>query len=242
MDLAATIKPDASRLEPLADLLGPDLEADAPVVTTRRGLCRIAFIAAEAAVRFQREAAEEDPIAWMLEPRRLFGGAAALDACLEPAAFGRAVLLHGLSIGMDASPGDVDCYRQGGDADESGQMPDDNANDGGRIECEVAPGAGGTGPRLFTALARVGDGLAWHVVLHASVCSSLEEFGLQARLALGEEVMTRASVSVGADALSLLASRAVPPSLLALLVDVEANPALPAWAGLNVTLGDRLTA
>ena len=112
MHHAASKKPDASRVDLSPDLLGPDVATDTPVITTRRGLCRVAFVVAEAAGHFQREAIEEDPVAWMLAPRRLFGGAAALDACLHPDAFGRAVLLHGLSIGLDASPEEVDGFRE----------------------------------------------------------------------------------------------------------------------------------
>ena len=40
----------------------------------------------------------------MLAPRRLFRGAAAIEACLERDDCMRAVLLHGLSIGLDAAP------------------------------------------------------------------------------------------------------------------------------------------
>ena len=60
------------------DPADPDLPTDVPVVTTRRGLCRMAMVAADTATRFQRHGVDVDPVAWMLSPRKLFGGATAL--------------------------------------------------------------------------------------------------------------------------------------------------------------------
>ena len=85
-----------------------DHEGDPVVVTTRRGLSRIAFVAAETGARFEREGIDHDPVAWMMTPREIFDGSAALDACLERHAFMRAAILHGLSWGLDASPRDID--------------------------------------------------------------------------------------------------------------------------------------
>lgn len=90
------------------DPLGRDRDTDIQIVTTRRALCRMAFVAAETAARFEREGIDYDPIAWMMTPRRLFEGESALDACLERTGFKRAVILHGLSIGVDAYPHQID--------------------------------------------------------------------------------------------------------------------------------------
>ena len=54
--------------------------------------------------------------AWLFAGRRLFHGRAAVVACRESDAFVRALLLHGLSIGLDASPEAVDSLVvEGGD-------------------------------------------------------------------------------------------------------------------------------
>lgn len=92
----------------IEDPMANDRADDVLVVTSRRALCRVAYVAAETASRFEREKIKHDPVAWMLAPRRLFGGKAALDACLERDAFLRAALLHGLSLGLDADPEQLD--------------------------------------------------------------------------------------------------------------------------------------
>lgn len=88
----------------IEDPMAPDQPGDLVVVTSRRALCRVAYVAAEAASRFERENIKSDPMAWMLAPLRLFDGMPALDACLDRDAFLRAALLHGLSLGLDAHP------------------------------------------------------------------------------------------------------------------------------------------
>ena len=90
------------------DPLDADEPSDVGVTTSRRGLTRLAVVAAEAGARFQREGVGHDAVAWLLAPRRLFNGSAALEACLERDACKRAVLLHGLSLGLDAEPGQID--------------------------------------------------------------------------------------------------------------------------------------
>lgn len=92
----------------IEDPLGQDEAEDAILYTTRRALSRVAFVAAETAARFEREGVEHDPMAWMLSPRRMFDGDAALDACLDRPSFLRAVLLHGLALGLDAEPHELD--------------------------------------------------------------------------------------------------------------------------------------
>lgn len=90
------------------DPLGRDRDTDLVVVTTRRALCRMAFVAAETATRFERDGIDHDPVAWMMTPRRLFDGESALDACLDRTGFKRAVILHSLCFGMDAMPQQID--------------------------------------------------------------------------------------------------------------------------------------
>jgi hypothetical protein len=86
------------------DPLDPDLLSDEMFPVTRRQICRVATVAAEAGARFQREGHAVDPMGWMLAPRTMFHGAAALEACMQLEHFVNATLLHGLSLGMDADP------------------------------------------------------------------------------------------------------------------------------------------
>ncbi len=91
-----------------ADPLDRDHPDDVVITMTERQLIRLLFVAAETGARFARERIELDPAAWLFAGRRLFHGRAAVVACRERDAFVRALLLHGLSIGLDASPEEVD--------------------------------------------------------------------------------------------------------------------------------------
>lgn len=90
------------------DPLDGDLQSDARLDISHRELGRLLFIAAETGARFQREEADHDPVAWLFSPRALFGGRAAVDACKERLPFVRALILHGLSLGLDAEPAELD--------------------------------------------------------------------------------------------------------------------------------------
>ena len=95
-------------MEDYEDPLDEDEAGDTAVPATRRGLTRLALIAAETGARFQREGEGLDPMAWMLAPRRLFAGSTAIESCLVRADFMRALLLHGLALGLDAEPAQID--------------------------------------------------------------------------------------------------------------------------------------
>ncbi len=92
----------------LKDPLDADHPDDQRRSITDRQLVRLLVIAAHTATRFEREHSEVDPVAWMLASRRLFCGKAAIDACHELSAFTRAIVLHGLAIGLDADVQSID--------------------------------------------------------------------------------------------------------------------------------------
>lgn len=92
----------------MPDPLDPDSGQDLPLLVTRRRLIRLTLVAAETGARFQREGLDQDPVAWMLAPRELFGGRDGIEAALRLDGCLRAILLHGLSIGLDADPAVVD--------------------------------------------------------------------------------------------------------------------------------------
>ncbi|MEO7465566.1 MAG: hypothetical protein ABIV36_00980 [Sphingobium limneticum] len=104
-DATALPMPDRRSVQQITeDPLDPDLLSDAMLPVTRRQICRVATVAAEAGARFQREGQAVDPMGWMLAPRMMFHGAAALEACMQLEHFVNATLLHGLSLGLDADP------------------------------------------------------------------------------------------------------------------------------------------
>lgn len=90
------------------DPLDEDLPSDKSITLTDRQLGRLIFIAAETGARFERDGSPVDPLAWLFSLRTLFEGKTALDACQKPKPFIRATILHGLSIGFDAQPNEID--------------------------------------------------------------------------------------------------------------------------------------
>lgn len=91
-----------------ADPLDFDQPSDLPVSMTNRQLSRLLFIAADTAARFEREHCPVDPVAWLFSPRELFNCCTAVAACQNRSHFIRAIILHGLSIGLDADPDELD--------------------------------------------------------------------------------------------------------------------------------------
>jgi hypothetical protein len=103
--------------------LEADDRADRPVLTTERRLRRLAIVAADTGARFARERIGHDPVAWLLAPRALFDGRSALDACQSRSCFLRAVLLHGLSLGLDADPDEIDAIKDGREDGQARSTP-----------------------------------------------------------------------------------------------------------------------
>lgn len=143
-----TFTSGATSIDTYEDPLDEDTSADRKVVATRRGLTRLALIAAETGARFQREGAEQDPMGWLLAPRRLFGGGTAIDAVLGRQDFMRALLLHGLSIGLDAEPGFIDGLVDEDDAGQ-GQGDDDGDEPVGNVFRDLPPAGGSSEVRAL---------------------------------------------------------------------------------------------
>jgi hypothetical protein len=97
-----------SRAFDMPDPLDPDSCRDLPIVVTRRRLVRLALVAAETGARFQREGLDYDPVAWMLAPREMFDGVDGIEGALGLSGCLRAILLHGLGMGLDADPALID--------------------------------------------------------------------------------------------------------------------------------------
>lgn len=224
------------------DPADPDLPTDVRVVTTRRGLCRMAMVAADTATRFQRDGVDVDPVAWMLSPRKLFGGATALEACLGQNHFMRASLLHGLAIGLDAEPSEIDALAGDGFDDGDGRDIydlDDGGEDGAKgyafDDLEIAA-LGPDDIRLYTAtIAFKGGGVIFHA-FHASLARTAREVGERLRRRYGEEVGGRATIVSGFRTGGGFVGALVSPALAEMLRDVAANPSSPIAAGLDLNL------
>lgn len=94
--------PEDWALDPLED------ESGGMLAVRRVALVRIACVAAETGARMQRDGLAEDPVGWMVSPLELFEGLAPIEACMERNACSKAILLHGLGLGLDADPAVID--------------------------------------------------------------------------------------------------------------------------------------
>jgi hypothetical protein len=213
-----------------ADPLDADSPSDEVVITTSRALCRLALVATETGARFQREAEPHDPMAWLLAPRRIFGGSTALEACLQREHFMRALLLHGLSLGLDADPDEIDDL-----LDEPIEVLP-VARRSRRTSRAVVR------PRLYTASLLRSTSGGMLQAFHASVASSVEEFQARLEVKFGLAAAERAEIRAGFDPAAPIVVALVPAPVAKVLRKVERESATPTYGGFAVTIEHRLEA
>ena len=214
------------------DPLDPDLPDDPRILATRRGLTRLALVAAETGARFQREGEGVDPMAWMLAPRRLFRGSTAIESCLAREDFMRALLLHGLSLGMDAEPAQIDALL----CDSPGEIGE------GFYEGRD-PGGGAARPvrrvRLYSAMIVVARGGELAHLFHASVAPTAAVVRERIRARFGAAAAAQADIMVGVDLDCPATSEMLPPAFRA-MVERGRRVRWSGMAGLDVTVEHRI--
>ncbi|WP_380784893.1 hypothetical protein [Sphingomonas sp. R86521] len=224
------------------DPLDRDSVDDAEIVTTRRSLLRVALVAAETASRFAREQVGADPMAWMLTPRRLFDGRAAIDGCLCRDECLRAVLLHGLSIGMDAEPAEIDALT---DEDEGEDVAEDIETTGGDVTDRRTVSLEDRGlprPRLWTSFLVVQDETGAVQAFDALIAPDRREAEARLRARHGARLADGMEVVEGFDPNLPLAEALISPALADMLSQVAADPGSPLAEGLTVSVMQRFIA
>lgn len=215
------------------DPLDEDRPDDAAVVATRRGLTRLALIAAETGARFQREGEGHDPMAWMLAPRRMFTGGTALECCLAREDFMRALLLHGLSLGLDAEPGQIDALLCDAPDDVGGGFWEG----GDRGSEPVRHGARRL--RLYSAMIVVARGGELVHLFHASVAPAASVVRERIRARFGAAAAGQAEIHIGVD-LDCPATTGMLPPAFREMVERGRRIRWSAMAGLDVTVEHRI--
>ncbi|UZK68853.1 hypothetical protein OKW76_12520 [Sphingomonas sp. S1-29] len=215
----------SARAAPVAavfpDPLGADGDDDEVVITTRRAIGRVALVATETAGRFQREAVHYDPMAWMLAPRRVFDGAAAVDACLDRDACTRGILVHGLGLGLDVDRSTVDALIAEDDDERFEEHVSEYlyGNDvGGSSRTNYERTARGNRRlRLYTATLAETRDKRMVQAFHASVARSADE--VRARLVgrFGPELARAAEIRPGIHPSSPLVIALVPAPIAAMI-------------------------
>lgn len=212
------------------DPLSEDDVTDEIVITTRRAIGRVALVATETASRFQREAVEHDPMAWMFAPRAMFDGAAAVDACLDRDACMRGVLLHGLGLGMDAEREAMDALLAS-DEDEEFERHEFRYLHGERLSGSGKPLRGrstrATRVRLYTAtIVDTRDNLM-RQVFHASLARDATEVRTRLAGRFGPDVADLADIRLGIHIASPPVVALVPEPVLELIRRMERDCAKP---------------
>lgn len=232
-------------VRPYEDPLGCDLIEDELVQTTRRSLLRLALVAAETASHFVRDGVGQDPVAWMLAPRRLFDGRVPLEACLDRDDCLRAVLLHALSLGTDADRTLLDELIAEEDHDDCACGREDEASDGTFEGFE----------REFPLSSRIGDAeprprLWTSFVVSTSATETLHAFDavvafdridaeLQVRRRHGRVPSADVDLVEGFDAGRPLVEALVSPAMTDMLRQVAIDPSSLLAEGLSISIQQR---
>jgi len=212
------------------DPLSPDAADDGIVVTTRRRLARLVVSAVDVGARFDRERAGCDAVAWMLAPHEMFDGRPAVEACQSLRGCLRTTVLHGLSIGFDAAPADLD-----GLLGEDGAEPDPETDP---LRIPSGPAAGGR-PRLLSAWIDATATTQPGVHFHAMVTADPAAFGRSLVQRFGPDAAGAAEVEVGFDPDAPRAVAFVSEAMRKALTLAAAAPESAYAAGLDVVVEQR---
>jgi hypothetical protein len=203
------------------------IERSCPVGRIQLG--RIVMLAAETGARFERDGILADPAAWMVAPRRLFGGNSAVEACRDERPFLRAMLLHGLSAGLDADPELVDALV----AEEPAAVEPEG-------QCEVGrPHAPYPRMDLYTATMVQECPSSTSHIFHACMAFGPDDVLRELRMRVGGEAGRCARVRRGFDPSDPIAVENVSPAIGAVLLEVTADANSPLGHGLNILIEHR---
>lgn len=214
------------------DPLERDRADDVIVAATRRGLTRLALIAAETGSRFQREGEGRDPMAWLLAPRRLFAGSTAIEACLAREGFMRALMLQGLSLGLDAEPAQIDALL----CDAPGEVGGGFWEGG---EPAGPPRYPARRQRLYSAMIVIARGGELVHLFHASVAPSASVVRERIRARFGTAAAAQADIHIGVDLDCPTTSEMLPPAFR-VMVERGRRVRWSSMAGLDVTVEHRI--
>lgn len=242
MNLATTIVRDSDATPSLMfyeDPLDEDDASDVAVLATRRSLTRLALVAAETGARFQREGLDCDPMTWMLAPRRMFKGQSAIQACLDRAPCVRALILHSLSIGLDAEPEDLDELFDASEPEEEGatapaELP--QVDDFVREAMAIQDWSGSR--HLFTAALIHECGGSTLQAFHASVAEDAAEIRAKLVSRFGPSA-AHADIVAGFDSTTTFVEAMLSPAIVDILDHVNADPRGSLASGLDINFEQR---
>lgn len=216
----------------LLDPLDEDLPSDRPILTTARGLCRLATVATEAGARYQRDGLAADPMDWMTSPRDLFHGGVALEACLAREPFLRGVMVHALSLRLDVDPDEMDLVL----ADDGAERATSPKAAWGRQR----RGKRSAGRLLYTATISHTSPSMMIQAFHASFACDPSDVLHRLIGRFGAEVAASAEIRLGYNPASPLTIALVNEPVAQLIRDVESGIALVRPCDFSVDIEQRI--
>ena len=156
----------------------------------------------------------------MLAPREMFCGARPIEACQELAGFTRGVLLHGLSLGLDAGPEDLDALSS--DNDDYGEFEPRSEVVGDEYGARGQDQA----TELFTVLIDGPIGFGGRRLLGFCAMTAASEDIVRKRMAVrfGERLAVTATISAGFDPYDKRVVRLVASDMIEQLEEFAADP------------------
>jgi len=168
-------------------------------------------------------------------PRILFNGATAIEACLHRDDCLRGVLIHGLSLGLDADPGLIDALA----SDDDDEVIEREAGAGGLGANVLSfPGAREDELRLFTATVVANDGDETIQAFHASLATDESEIAERLHCRMGG-ASAGARIVEGFDPSDPLVAALVSDVISDTLLIIASQPASPIAAGLDLNIEQR---
>ncbi len=222
-----------------SDPLAEDAPDDDLLLTSERRLQRVAIVACDVGARYQREGLSGDPVAWMLAPRAMFGGATALEACQERRSFLRAAVVHGLSLGLDADPEELDALIEGDEDPE-----DAAAGTWDAVSATATAEDQGLGGQLYTCTleGRLANGDRHVQSFCAMVATDEGVVRRRLRARYGDRLGDAALITAGFDRGNAVATFLLSASVGRMLEAVAADPASDVGRGLDLHIEQRFAA
>jgi hypothetical protein len=217
----------------IANPLDEDDDRDIVIKTTERRLIRLTMTACDVGARFAREQIDVDPAAWMLAPRRLFDGERPIDACQNLMPFIQSVLLHGLSLGLDAEPEELAAVAERDVHGMSDQRPP-KGHPRRRKASKVC---------LYSCVVEGSEGFGrWVQAFCAIIAPNEGTVRDLLRRRFGHELAQEASVRRGFDGTEPLASILLSKAVYQMLIEVSSDTARRSGVTTDVFVEQRFTA
>lgn len=197
-------------------------------------MIRLAHLGVLTGARFVQERLTDDPLEWLLMPKRLLNGSSCIEACRSVESYRRVLLLHGLSVGLDANP------------EALAGIPASEFMHPRSLRCPtparrrpIVDLENDEEPALYTATISAELDGSEVQIFYATIVADAAEVRCRLRQRVGALLEGEACVRLGFDASEPLACALVSEAIGYVLRLVEASPSSDLARGLDIVLEQR---